>query len=146
MIVHMSIQLVADKTYGIVGLENPDKVLQQLSELGVNVKAEPMYASSPKVIGYCNTGDEIDFIKELRKPKQIGYVFSLIKNQNNKEMAKIGTIEVYKLSNGTNEFITHDLDGIVHELENMEAGEKFTVSFEEMNNDEFVNLPEFEGW
>jgi len=61
-------------------------------------------------------------------------------------MATKGKIEVYKLSNKDDAFISHDLDGIVHELENMSAGEKFTISFEEMDEKEYVELPEFEGF
>jgi hypothetical protein len=35
---------------------------------------------------------------------------------------------------------------LVCELENMDAGDEFKISCEEMDENEFLNLPEFEGW
>lgn len=57
-----------------------------------------------------------------------------------------GKMEVYKLTDGASTYISHDIDGITNELENMSLGEKYTVSFEEMEEKDYAELSEFDGW
>ena len=53
---------------------------------------------------------------------------------------------VYKLTYGSDSFVCHDIEAIKIEIESIELGETYTLSCEEMNDDEYTNLPEFEGF
>lgn len=61
-------------------------------------------------------------------------------------------MNVFRLSNGSGSFITDDFDELLlvikEEINNEElcVGDVFTLSYELMEQEEFENLPDFEGF
>ena len=61
-------------------------------------------------------------------------------------------MNVFRLSNGSRSFITDDFDELLlvikEEINNEElcVGDVFTLSYELMEQEEFENLPDFEGF
>lgn len=53
---------------------------------------------------------------------------------------------VYKLTRDNSSFIVSMPSDLWYELDNMEEEDEFTISAIEMDEEEFMNLPEFEGW
>ena len=55
-------------------------------------------------------------------------------------------MKVWKLTRDNYSYVVAMLSDLWPELDNMEEGEDFELSCEEMPEEEFANLPEFEGW
>lgn len=61
---------------------------------------------------------------------------------------KFNIMIVYKITDGTSFLISDTIDAITAEIEYMDENEDFqlTVSKLEMSEEEYNNLPEFDGW